>query len=209
MGRKAFTLIEILVVIGIILVIAALLFPVFSRSLDETKLTRCATRLHQFAGALALYRADNNDKGYVWSIGKSGTRAPYSIFEGMKSYLGDGSVLYCQEPNPDPVTAWELVHYVTFNNYSNEDPHAPVVHIPPAADPGVVVAYCSNHAKGNGPLRNGSYNFVREDTSAKTTTSASMTVMYYDKEGWHETPGEFRGTYLRFAGQTWPPVPEL
>lgn len=209
MGKRAFTLIEVLVAIGIVVVIAALLFPVFSRSVEESKHTRCSARLHQFASALALYRADNNDKGYVWSVGQSGTRAPYAYFEGMKSYLGDGSVLYCAEPNPDPVTAWDFVHYVTFNNYPDGNLHAPVVHIPPTPDPGVVVAYCSNHAKGNGPLRKGTYIFVREDASATTTTSASMSVMYYDTEGWHETGGDSRSPYLRFAGQTWPPVPEL
>jgi prepilin-type N-terminal cleavage/methylation domain-containing protein len=59
--RKAFTLAEILVVILILSILAALLFPVFAKAKDAAKQTSCASQLHQAAVALKLYVDDQGD----------------------------------------------------------------------------------------------------------------------------------------------------
>ncbi|MFM8716868.1 MAG: type II secretion system protein [Spartobacteria bacterium] len=57
---KAFTVIEILVVIAIVAVLAALLFPAMSASLDRANDTKCISNLRQIGTAVQLYASDNN-----------------------------------------------------------------------------------------------------------------------------------------------------
>lgn len=56
--RRGFTLLEILVVIGIILLLAAVLFPVVSRVRATGRRTTCASNLRQLGVALNLYAQD-------------------------------------------------------------------------------------------------------------------------------------------------------
>jgi prepilin-type N-terminal cleavage/methylation domain-containing protein/prepilin-type processing-associated H-X9-DG protein len=56
--RRGFTLIELLVVIAIIAVLAAILFPVFSRARESARRTTCASNLRQLGLALPMYAAD-------------------------------------------------------------------------------------------------------------------------------------------------------
>jgi prepilin-type N-terminal cleavage/methylation domain-containing protein/prepilin-type processing-associated H-X9-DG protein len=74
--KKAFTLIEILVVIGIIALLAAILFPVLSRARERARTTNCASNEKQIALSLIQYTQDNdrrfpplNDTGTDgWSV---------------------------------------------------------------------------------------------------------------------------------------------
>jgi len=51
---RGFTLIEILVVIGIIVILVAILFPVFSAARARAKLTACESNLYQHARAAEM-----------------------------------------------------------------------------------------------------------------------------------------------------------
>lgn len=59
--RRAFTLIELLVVITIIAILAAILFPVFSRAKAAAKTTTTISNLRQLGVAFNLYAEDNDD----------------------------------------------------------------------------------------------------------------------------------------------------
>lgn len=57
--KTAFTLIEVLIVLAIITLLAAILFPVFGRVRDSGRRTSCASNLHQLGLALSQYAQDN------------------------------------------------------------------------------------------------------------------------------------------------------
>ncbi len=61
MTRRAFTLVEMLVVIAIIAVLAAILFPVFSRAREQARKSNCLNNLSQLGKALLLYAHDWGD----------------------------------------------------------------------------------------------------------------------------------------------------
>jgi prepilin-type N-terminal cleavage/methylation domain-containing protein/prepilin-type processing-associated H-X9-DG protein len=56
-----FTLVEVLIVLGVIALLAALLLPVFSRVREAGRRTVCLSNLKQLGLAVALYQGDNND----------------------------------------------------------------------------------------------------------------------------------------------------
>jgi len=58
MKRKGFTLIELLVVIAIIAILAAILFPVFSRAREQARKAACMSNAKQIGMALMMYCQD-------------------------------------------------------------------------------------------------------------------------------------------------------
>jgi len=60
--RKGFTLVELLVVIAVIAVLAALLLPAFGRAKESGRGTVCLGNLHQIGLALQIYVQENNNR---------------------------------------------------------------------------------------------------------------------------------------------------
>ena len=66
-ARVGFTLVELLVVIAVIAVLAALLLPSLSKAKERGKSIRCVSNLRQLAIAATLYAGDNEDT-LPWSV---------------------------------------------------------------------------------------------------------------------------------------------
>lgn len=59
--RKGFTLIEFLVVIGVIAILAAMLFPAFARAREKARQANCLSNEKQLGLAFAMYVQDNDE----------------------------------------------------------------------------------------------------------------------------------------------------
>jgi prepilin-type processing-associated H-X9-DG protein/prepilin-type N-terminal cleavage/methylation domain-containing protein len=81
--RSAFTLIELMVVIGIISVLIGILLPVLSRARQSAYTARCANHLRQFAIAWQMYAAANSSLAVPGRLPRY--NGPSSIYD-----LGEG-----------------------------------------------------------------------------------------------------------------------
>ncbi len=65
--RNGFTLVELLVVLAIIAVLAAILFPVFAQAREKARQTTCLNNQRQLGIAIQLYVQDNDDRLFFYT----------------------------------------------------------------------------------------------------------------------------------------------
>ena len=107
---KGFTLVELLVVIGIISVLIAILLPVLSKMRYEARLTTCAANLQQLAQAENIYASENrglflridtsaNSSFNTWDV----SNEMYDAFRNVMNL--PQQVLFCPESPEDLTTS--------------------------------------------------------------------------------------------------------
>lgn len=88
-SRRAFTLIETLVVISVILFLVALLLPGLGAARERVRRLMCVNNLHQWGKAFQYYRDENDDylptEGHH---GDTGVKKPGTWYNALPQYLG-------------------------------------------------------------------------------------------------------------------------
>lgn len=93
--RRAFTLIEVLVVIAIIAVLAAILLPVFAQAKESAKRAACLSNMRQVGIAFGLYGNDVDDR--------------FPDRRDLKGSLPGGYRPWTGWPASDPRSGWAAV----------------------------------------------------------------------------------------------------
>lgn len=91
--RSAFTLVELLTVIGVVAVIVALLFPALSSALNRAKDIKCASNIHQVHTAIYLYAQDHDDLYPMLTLPT--WEHQYEQLALLKSYVPQEDVFRC------------------------------------------------------------------------------------------------------------------
>lgn len=104
-NRNGFTLIELLVVVGIVAIIAAILFPVFASARERGRRTVCQGNLKQMALAMQQYIQDNNGAYPVYP------NWGYAVY----SYTKNSQVFRC--------TDHPLYETAGFRDFSSPNPY--------------------------------------------------------------------------------------
>lgn len=117
--KSGFTLIEMLVVIAIIAILAAILFPVFGRAREKARTASCASNLKQIGLAVLMYSQDYDETlPMVWldDNGTAGYQSGDSTWaELIRPYVKNDQIYRCPSASGDDKT--QTYHYAVNNAY--------------------------------------------------------------------------------------------
>ena len=206
---RAFTLVELLVVIGIIAILISLLLPALNGARKQADRTKCLAALQQFGSAYTLYANDN--KG-VWPMQRCQYRDKIGgpIKERRwhdfisKYVLAKGMELV---PNGEPVNV--------NTGLCTTDPKIPAIGMPEVRDGNNILWGCPSWRRYNGSAfavvhpgyTQNYYPFAPNDLNPAGTPPIHFEKQAYQNvEGWayHNQPG-FVPTTATIAGQFFKP----
>lgn len=105
-NARGFSLIEILLVIAIIALLLALLFPVFAKVQEKARHTACLSSLRQIGVAVSLYTSDNDDQ---FPLGGNQIDFLTESDEGAPAIVPDDSFFHSVKPLPEVLSSYTKV----------------------------------------------------------------------------------------------------
>lgn len=97
--RRAFTLIEVMLCVGIIAVLAGIVFAALGPVRERARVTTCTSNLHQIWAAYAMYAADHDGaepttgvRARYYELGLPSDEQDHYLFD---TYLKSRDVLFC------------------------------------------------------------------------------------------------------------------
>jgi prepilin-type processing-associated H-X9-DG protein/prepilin-type N-terminal cleavage/methylation domain-containing protein len=93
--RKGFTLIKLLVVIAIIAILAAILFPVFARARENARRSSCQSNLKQIGLGIMQYTQDYDERFPVEAMNATATFGPFGWADALQPYIKSTQLFKC------------------------------------------------------------------------------------------------------------------
>ncbi len=117
-AKRGFTLIELLVVIAIIAILAAILFPVFSRAREKARQTSCGSNLKQTGLAFMQYTVDYDEMWPLYTYPAGGeTMSAYNM---IMPYMKNKELAQCPSDKHGSIAwgtgAWAILGSYDLNN---------------------------------------------------------------------------------------------
>ncbi|MDD3886009.1 MAG: prepilin-type N-terminal cleavage/methylation domain-containing protein [Victivallaceae bacterium] len=179
--KKRFTLIEMIVVIGIIALLAAMLFPALNASRNKARTTQCKSNLRQIGVAFKLYFDDYRTRIPLVTAMKSVNSEFPTIREILLSSAGNSKELF-RCPADFGISSVRIEYYT-----DEEDEILSEI----KADSG----------------RNGKSDYENEESSyefnthlcGRTVSDRSRSMLMHDYRPYHGVPGTYGAANYLFA----------
>jgi len=98
LGRKAFSLVEMLVVVAIISLLVAIIFPVFGTVREKGRQTTCTSNLKQIGMGMLQYSQDYDEmETYSYFCVQSNGNFEYTWSDAIYPYVRDADVFDCPD----------------------------------------------------------------------------------------------------------------
>jgi prepilin-type N-terminal cleavage/methylation domain-containing protein len=102
---RAFTLVELLVVIGIITILISILLPVLSKAREQSNKTKCMSNLRQLGQAMFLYAGAHKDRLPNCNppgVAVNSAGADMALLALFNNYVRNPQLFYCPSDSSQP-----------------------------------------------------------------------------------------------------------
>ena len=137
---RAFTLIEMIVVMAVIAILAAFAYPVYQRSVASGRAAACLSNLRQLSTGLNAYLNENDMKMPKLQIGRDSLNQDVPVIDNtLDKYLSDKRIFACPADNKNLATktgtsyCWNValngqaVANLNFLQLATDTSHIPVI----------------------------------------------------------------------------------